>query len=288
LRTRLIAACALAALTAASAAAGNYLFLSKRYLALTEKVAEEAGVAAEGAFPPDAKLKDQFAATRTALKEMARDANRARILKEMGTGAVMQTEDARFTETLNAFKDGLNYVSQKKEKPLEKLLPTYKEWFRVELDAVERGLDQRLAAYEVRYGPESERLNFLEWLAGEIAFPGGEGAPSPWEPIARLTPIQATTAGSGLVSTVQVGLNRYFIDGKPPAALKWIGVRNHVGLAASLQYLDQPRPARFEGRPAFGVVLHMDRRELGLAWDPSTHNVRATVGYAFQVLPLVM
>jgi hypothetical protein len=271
-------------LCAASAGAGDYLFLSQPYLDLTQKVMEQADALARDTLAPEPSLASKFKEVRGSLERHIQAAKRDRGLKRATPGAVLQKRDESFAQDLNAFKNALNFMGRQKQKPLAELLPAYDAWNKTETFVVQKGLEQRMDAYLVRYGPESERLNGLEWVAGEILFRGDEGGPSPWEPIARFTPVHFVNTGTGLVSTVQVGVNRYFLDGAP-GVFKWIAP-NHVGVAAAVYYLDHPQLGRFKGRPSPGLVLHLDRKEIGVAWQESAKTVRVTLGYAFQFVPL--
>lgn len=292
---RRAAAAAVFVLLAGAAAAGDAVFLNCRYLELTQRVAAESEAPAARAFANDAELKKLFENTRQALngqlaarQSACREVERGLLFKRFNPLAVEEITDPALAATLRQFNDGLNAIAEAERKPLTEVFPTYAQWNRLEAEVVGKGLKSRLMAYEVRYGPDSERINFLEWVAGEWIFKGTESGPSVWEPIFRVSPVQFTTAGSGLVSTAQLGVNHYFTQGEVPLPLRWIGVTNHLGVAAALQYLDDPELGKFQGPPAWGFVLHLDRREVGLTWHETRKQVRVTLGYAFQFVPMVM
>jgi hypothetical protein len=85
---------------------------------------------------------------------------------------------------------------------------------------------------------------------------------------------------------MELGANYYFINGVPKP-LSLIGLSNHIGLAATMQYLEEPGAFNFKGRPAFGAVVHLDRKEVGVTWDDVEDKFRLTVGYSFQFVPFV-
>jgi hypothetical protein len=207
------------------------------------------------------------------------------LFKEFDPADVKETNDTRFKGALSTFTFALETLADETGKRPSDFVKSYNTWSRLEADVVAKGLDQRLTAYDIRYGPESERINALEWFTGELLFKGTEAGPSAWEPISRLTPVQFTSAGPGLVSTIQAGMNYYFLDGDP-GFLKWIGIKNHVGFALAMQYLSREQLANFKGKPSYGFVVHMDRREIGMTWDEAEKQVRVTLGYAFQFVPL--
>jgi len=151
---------------------------------------------------------------------------------------------------------------------------------------VKAGLDQRLAAFETRFGPDSEPINILELFVGEKFLAGNEAGPSPWEPIVRFSAVQLSSKGPGVTSGIQVGTNYYFVKGAP-ALLKWAGVSNHIGVAGLLQYNEDPGLFRFKGRPSFGILFHLDRKEAGFVWDNEEDKIRFTLGYSFQFIPFV-
>jgi len=266
--------------------AGDYLFLSKKYLSLTEKVLTQADAEATKTFPAGSPFAGKWGQATGDLRLHIKEVQRARLLKKLKPEMVAQTKDQAFADALNRVKDGLNVLSDKTQKPLSDLLPSHREWTQVEAAVVAGGLDQRLAAYELRYGPESEQINILEFLAGETFFHGDEGGPGAWEPIARFTPVQATSAGA-VTSTAQLGANYYFVHGTPKGPLGW-AVSNHVGIAATLQYLEDPRIFRFRGKPCFGMQLHLDKKEVGFSWDQNDKTFRMTLGYALQFIPLAL
>ncbi len=275
------------------ARAADTIFFNCPYLEATREMVREADGPARTAFAQNPVGSKAYEDSRAILLEeianrtdACKETKRRILFKQFDRNAVREETDPRFAESLRTFNQALNFIADQSGKPLNAVFPSYDRWNRMEAETVGKGLDQRLTAYEVRYGPESERINFLEWFAGEWLLKGTEAGPSAWEPIARLTPVQFTSAGSGLVSTFQLGLNRYFLSGKAPGPLGWIGIKNHAGLALAMQYLDNPRPGRFEGKPAYGFVFHMDRREVGLTWAEAEKQVKITLGYAFQFVPL--
>jgi len=271
--------------TAPTLWASNYLFLDKPYLDLTEKIQTEADAQASHFLEKGSALETKYKQVAASLRAQISDVQRARLLKKLKPELVVQTKDQQFADNLNSFKDALNYMVQKSGKSPVALFPSYDEWQKVETQAVSQGLDQRLDAFQTRFGPDSEPVNFIEYFGGELLLPGTEAGPSAWEPIARLSPVQATSAGAA-VSSAEAGMNYYFVNRPAPAPLRWVGITNHVGLAATLQYLNNPRIFHFQGRPAFGLTLHLDRKELGASWDPDSKTVRVNIGYAFQVVPL--
>jgi hypothetical protein len=273
--------------TTLSAWAGDYLFLNKRYLSLTEAVLKEADAEATRQFAQRPEFATKWDQASNALQSHIDAVQKARLLKKIKPETVSQQNDRAFAEALNAVKDGLNLMASESKKTPTQLFPSYSEWMQVEAAVVKDGLEQRLAAYQTRYGPESEQINIVEFLIGEAFLHGDEGGPAAWEPIARLTPVQATSAGAGLTSTAQLGANYYFVNGVPKGPLSWV-VSNHIGLAATLQYLEDPRIFRFRGKPCYGLQLHLDKKEVGLTWDANENTFRATLGYAFQFIPLAL
>jgi hypothetical protein len=277
-----------ATLLAAPLHASDYLFLSRRYVQLTQDVMKEANAQADKIMKAGSPLRERYDAATSELQKTFDELGRAKVFKKLKPGMTAEVKDEAFAKNLNVFKDALRWMAEQAGQPPEALFPSYTTWINTETAVVQQGLTKRLDAFETRFGPDSEQINFIELLLGEAFFRGDEAAPSPWEPIVRLSAVQLTTAGPGLVSSFQTGMNYYFVKRSPPAPLKWIGVTNHVGLAATLQYLNDPRLLRFEGRPAFGFVLHMDRKEVGANWDPDQETVRLTLGYAFQFVPLML
>jgi len=268
--------------------AGDYLFLSPAYLSATKAVISEANERAPLYFrdPPEALARYDNAQHR--LYEDVTRVQRAQFFKKVSAETVSEVKDAAFADALNGFKDAINAMSEAADQPLQKLLPSYAEWSRMETRVVKAGLEQRLSAYQTRFGPESEPINVLELLISQKWLPGDEAGPAPWEPILRVEAVGITTRGSGLTSTIQTGMNYYFLDGKPPKPLQWLTVSNHVGVAAMLQYLDKPGVLELRGRPSFGVIVHLDRKEIGVAWDDANDRLHLTLGYAFQFVPMLM
>jgi len=265
--------------------AGDYLFLSKRYLSLTEKVLVEADKKAPAVFPSDSPFSKKWGEAVGDLRAQINAVQKARLLKKLKPEMVTQTKNEAFAASLNRVKDGLNAMSDQARQPLADLVPSYREWTQVEARVVSAGLEQRLESFETRYGPESEQINVIEFLIGEAFLKGNEGGPGAWEPIARVAPVQATTAGA-VTSTAQLGANYYFVNGSPKG-LGWVA-SNHVGLAATLQYLEDPRVFRFRGKPCFGLQLHLDKKEVGFSWDQNDQTFRMTLGYALQFIPLAL
>ncbi len=283
------AALAAVLLTVATLAhAGNYLFISPPYLVATLDVVKDAREHAPAAFKGDAEMVKTMAVAADALEARVQDVRREQVFKKVKEDSITDREDVVFAEALNNFKDGLNAMSDAAGKKLQDLLPSWDRWNRMEINLVSQGLDQRLAAYRTRFGPDSEPINLVEYLASQTVLPGTEAGPSAWEPIARVSAVQATTRGTGLTSSVQLGMNHYFLNGRAPAPFRWIGLGNHVGIAAMLQYLDHPGILSVKGRPAFGVMFHLDRKEIGVSWDNAEDRLNLTVGYAFQFVPMVM
>jgi hypothetical protein len=66
-----------------------------------------------------------------------------------------------------------------------------------------------------------------------------------------------------------------------------MGASNHIGVSASVQYLSDPGLFKAQGKPSFGILVHMDRKEVGVSWDDEEDKIRLTLGYAFQFIPLV-
>lgn len=269
--------------------ASDYLFLSPRYLQLTQVLLKEADARAGDTFEAGSAAASKYAAAVGALRKQLSDLSQARLLKKLKPGMVAEVKDKEFADNLNTFKFALNAMTTKagKASPSE-IFPTYEEWIKTETAVVQMGVEERLRGFETRFGPDSEQINFIELFVGETLFKGDESGPSSWEPIVRLSAVQLTTSGPGLTSSFEAGMNYYFVKQEAPAPLRWIGVNNHVGIAASLQYLNDPRLMRFEGRPAFGLTFHLDRKEVGANWDPDRKMVRMTLGYAFQFVPFLL
>jgi hypothetical protein len=270
------------------AQASSYLFLDKPYLDLTQQVIQEANAKAVSLLSTDATLSAKYKQVSQSLQTQLDQVRKARLFKKLKPELVTQARDQQFADTLNSFKDALNFMATKAATSPSKEFPSYDTWQKAEASAVSQGLDQRLSAFEARFGPDSESVNVIEYFAGQVIWPGDEASPSAWEPIARLSPVQATTAGSGVVTTAEAGMNYYFLNGEAPVPFRWIGISNHIGVAATLQYLDHTALFHFEGRPAFGVTLHIDRKELGVSYDPDAKKVRVNLGYAFQVIPFAL
>lgn len=268
------------------AAASDYLFLNRRYITLTRRMLADAESRAGAAFEASSEARNRFDQSISRLRAQLDAVTRGKLFKKLKPESVAEVKNKEFAEELNTFKFGLRAIAAKAGQEPAALFPAYEEWVKTETSVVSMGIDQRLQAFETRFGPDSEPINFLEFFLGEALLKGDESAPSPWEPILRLSAVHLTTAGPGLTSSFQAGLNHYFLQG--PGFFRWIGLNNHVGVAASLQYLNDPRLMRFEGRPAFGVVLHLDRKEVGASWDPNDKTVRMTLGYSFQFIPLVL
>jgi len=129
----------------------------------------------------------------------------AELFKKLKPDVVAEVKDHQFADNLNTFKFALTAISAKAGKPPAELFPSYENWVKTEAAVVSAGVDQRLKAFEVRYGPDSEQINFIELFTGECFFRGDESAPSPWEPITRLSAIQATTSGPGLSRVLNWG-----------------------------------------------------------------------------------
>jgi hypothetical protein len=280
----LIAFVALAVHTAAFAS--DYLFINVPYLKATREVITEANVQAASIFQSSSTFAAKYADVSASLTDQIRAVERKRLQKKTGSDVVTDTKDKQFADTLNAFKDALNAMSQRSGRPLRELLPSYDRWNKMETAVVQSGVDERLSAYQTRYGPDSEPINIVELLIGEKFLTGDESGPSAWEPILRLSAVQITTRGSGLTSSFQIGANYYFVNGVPKP-LGLVGLSNHIGLAAALQYLDDPAVFDFKGRPSFGAVLHADRKEIGVMWDNVEDKFRLTLGYSFQFVPFV-
>lgn len=268
--------------------ASDYLFLNDRYLTLTQDMVAQADKLAPATFETGSKADATYRQTSAALRTQISEIRRAKLFKKLKEDKVAQVKDQAFAANLNTFKFGLGEMAKKTGKTLPELFPSYENWVKTEVAVVQMGLDQRLQAFTTRFGPDSEQVNFIELFTGEALFRGDEAAPSPWEPIFRLSAVQMTTSGPGIVSSFETGMNFYFTKSEPPAPLSWIGISNHIGLAASLQYLNDPRLMRFEGRPSFGLMVHLDRKEVGASWDPDRKTVRMTLGYAFQFVPFLL
>jgi len=268
--------------------AGDYLYLNPRYVQLTRQMLDQADPYARATFAEGTETRTTYLQATASLREQLDSISRARLFKKMKPSLVTEVKDKSFAENLNTFNFALQAIARKEGKKQAEIFPTYQEWVQTEAAVVQKGVDHRLKAFETRFGPESEQVNFIELFAGEALFRGDEAAPSPWEPIFRLSAVQLTTAGPGLVSSFQAGMNYYFVKSQPPTPLRWIGLSNHLGLAATLQYLNDPRLLRFEGRPAFGFAIHLDRKEIGMSWDPDEKTVRMSMGYAFQFIPFLM
>ncbi len=267
--------------------AGNFVFTSDAYLKLTKQVIREANVTAPIIFGSTGSLIGKYETAQVELEGIIDEAQKKRIHKKVTPQTVDDTQDKRFADALNKFNEFINLMSDQSHKPLSELLPSFDRWTRMETAVVKTGLDQRLAAYQTRFGPESEPINILEFGLSQKFLAGDESGPSPWEPILRFSAVQITSQGSGLTSGFQMGMNHYFLGGKAPKPLSLIGISNHVGVAAVVQYLEDPGAFNFKGRPSFGLVLHLDRKEAGLIWDDQEDRLRVTVGYAFQFIPLV-
>ncbi len=283
-----VAAFALVLSSLGLAAAGDYLFVNPAYLSATQSVLSEARDNALTVFRDQPAVLAQFENARLRLYEDVSTMQRAQFFKKAPADRVADVKDKEFADALNGFKDGLNAMSDTAGQPLEKLLPSWREWNHLETAVVKTGLDQRLSAYNTRFGPDSEPINVVELLISQKALPGNEAGPAAWEPILRVEAVGITTSGPGLTSTFQTGMNYYFLDGKPPKALQWLTISNHVGVAAMLQYLDRPGVLALKGRPSFGMMLHLDRKEIGVAWDNADNRFRLTLGYAFQFVPMLM
>lgn len=287
-RRVVVAAVALVFSSLGLAFAADYVFLSPAYLSATKDVIGEANEKAPTYFrdPPTAFARYDNAQRR--LYDDVTRIQREQFFKKVSADTVSDTRDKEFSDALNGFKDAINAMADTADKPLEKLLPSYAAWNHLETQVVKAGLEQRLTAYKTRFGPDSEPINVLELLISQKALPGNEAGPAPWEPILRMEAVGVTTSGPGLTSTIQTGMNYYFLNGQPPKPLQWLTVSNHVGVAAMLQYLDRPGVLELKGRPSFGVMLHLDRKEIGVAWDDANNRFRLTLGYAFQFIPMLM
>jgi hypothetical protein len=270
-----------------SAYASNYLFLNDDYIQQTRVVLTQADAQAPSTFDKGSPAEAKYVQAVAGLRQQLDAISHAETFKKLKPELVAEVKDQQFADNLNTFKFALNAMATKAGKTPTQLFPAYEKWVQTEAAVVSTGIDQRLKAFETRFGPDSEQINFLELFTGEFFFRGDESAPSPWEPITRLSAIQATTAGPGLVSSFELGMNYYFLEGVP-SPLSMVGISNHLGVAASLQYLNDPHLLHFEGRPSLGLMLHLDRKEAGLSWDPDRHNVRITLGYAVQFIPFLM
>jgi hypothetical protein len=266
--------------------AGDYLFLNSAYASLTEDVLNEADLWSKDVFK-DPALLQKYQAASGDLRARIEEAQVDQRFKKMKAEDVADVKDAAFAASLNAFKDFLNEMESSSGKPLPELLPSYAAWTHREIEIVKAGLDKRLGAYQTRFGPESEQINIVELLISQRFMAGDESGPQPWEPILRVVPVQITSRGEGLTSTAQLGMNYYFLDGAPKP-LRLLGIANHVGAAVTLQYLDHPGPFEVKGKPSIGLLLHFDRKEAGVAYDPTDDRIRFTLGYSFQFIPLVM
>lgn len=195
--------------------------------------------------------------------------------------------DQELVTAVKGFNSGLvHLMNAAGDDDFMKLVPSYHAWNSLETDLTMDALRNRLAAYEVRYGPDSERLNIVEYLAVQVPpFRSGGDGPKAWEPIARVSPVSLTSGASAPVSSIQAGVNYYFLDG-PPDWLDRLGIENHFGFAAALQYLEPEKPLHFKGRPTFGFILHLDRKEVGFTWTEARKQAQITFGYAFQFVPL--
>lgn len=275
-------------LWAASAWAGDYLFVNPVYLSQTRVVINDARAAASALLANDAEALTTFTTFSQTLDTLVVDRQRKQALKKIKADDLESTADTTFAKALNDFKDGLSAMADIANSPIEKIIPSYDRWNRLETAVVKRGLEERLAAYETRFGAESEPINILEYVVSQKFFSGDEGGPAAWEPIFRVTPVQLTSRGNGLTSTAQVGMNFYFVDRSAPTVLKWLGVTNHVGVAAAVQYLDEPGIFNAKGKPSYGVIVHLDRKEVGLSWDDDEDKIRFNLGYAFQFVPMAL
>ena len=121
--------------------ASQYLFLDKPYLDWTDKVLNEADASAHTLLAGSAmepKYRQVSAALRAQIEEVAR----ARLFKKLKPELVAETKDQQFADTLNSFKDALNYMVQKSGKSPGVLFPSYDAWQKAEAQAVSQGLDR--------------------------------------------------------------------------------------------------------------------------------------------------
>lgn len=254
--------------------------LNAQYFKLFRQVIAEGRREAPKAFVSDPKSLEKF----LGLAEKAEKALNGMI--PPGSAYLKKVRKATDAKPFNDFNFALQSLAAASGTELEQLLPSYDSWNSMETDLTLEALNARIASYEVRYGPGSECLNILEFLAVQAPpFRGGLGGPKAWEPIARLTPVSLTSGASAPVSTFQGGINYYFLGGAP-SWMQRFGVSNHVGVAAALQYLEPEKPLHFRGQPTFGVIFHLDRSEVGFTWTEAKKQAQITLGYAFQFVPL--
>lgn len=262
------------------------MFFNARYLALTRQLMQEVDPQVQSTFAGNPETLKTYDAARRTLDDFTSEIRGGLLFKRVDGELLSSVEDPKIAQALNVFNDAMNAAAEAAGKKHREIFPTYAEWNRLETELVREGLAKKLNSYEVRYGPDSERINFLEWFLSEAVNDRGRAGPGAWEPILRLTPVQFVSAGSGVASAAQIGTNYYFVEGAPPKFLKLAGVKNHVGAALTLQYLGETRIAHFKGKPAVGAVIHLDRREIGVSYDSEAKKTRLTLGYSFQFVPL--
>ncbi len=268
--------------------AGDIVFFDQPYLQMTKRVVKEADAQAAVLFSGAPASYTLYVSSRDALLDQIEKVERARIFKKLKADNLVQEKNVPFKDALNGFKAHLSNMIVPPNRSPASYLPSFAEWNRTENALDQAATDQRLLAYETRFGPDSEPINIVELFIGEKFLPGDKMGPSAWEPIFRVSAVQATNQGSGVTSTMEWGANYYYLDGRVPKPFKWIGVSNHVGAALALQYRKDSHILNFEGRPSFGVMFHLDRKEAGLTWDPDEDKIRLTLGYAFQFVPLAL
>jgi len=158
---------------------------------------------------------------------------------------------------------------------------------------------EKLRRYEIKYGPESPRLNFPEVLLNFIAqrfspFAGGEDGPSPYEIVTRYS----TSGLTGLhnergnfvgrvVSSTHLGIRHYQFGaewGEGSLAQRLLKPRHFSIGAMSMSILDKALVPPFRGAQRIGGFLDWGSARIGYV---SGKNWRVVIGAGKQIIPLL-
>jgi len=157
-------------------------------------------------------------------------------------------------------------------------------WEGVQIEKQRFMLRRALADFEARYGPQSDRVNWVEYGLMNLCpcLKGTEEGPSHWEPIARWTPVTFNATDGHPMMVAQLGVNYYFLS------IAWAPLRllNHLGLAMAAA--DPEGTSLFDvklNRVSLGLVVHTGRGQVGAFCSRDARKVKIMSTLDFQVVP---
>jgi hypothetical protein len=159
-------------------------------------------------------------------------------------------------------------------------LKYWPEWDSVMLEIEKMKIERSLRNFEIRYGENSEKINFLEFFViSQIRpFKGNEDGPSPWEPILRFTPVCYDFTDTRFVKTLQLGLNYYFF------AKGILSSLHHIGVAFLITDIESEKIYELN-KPAYGIQIHLGKYQIGLVKDSRDNSLKFISTVDFQLIP---